>query len=595
VTEPRVQRRLAAIAIADVVGYSRMMGRDERGTLETLTQRRKNIVEPVVAAHEGRVVKLLGDGFFLEFGSAVNAVEAALDLQARMAEADAGLPEDRHMRLRIGINLGEVIVDGDDLYGDGVNVAARLEAIAPVGGVAISGSACEQVRGRIHASFEDAGLQALKNIAEPVRMYRVHGNGATTEDASAGAHSAQHAAGNGGAAAAPLDTRPTIAILPFANLGGDPEQGYFSDGVTEDIITELSRWRSLSVRSRSASFRHRGDALDMRQVARELDARYLVEGSVRRMGQRVRITVQLIDAGTGSHLWAEKFDRAADDLFEVQDEVVRTIVSTLVGRVQATDAERARRKPPSSLAAYECVLRGNALPWDTPEGAAEALRLFETAAALDPDYGFAQAMLAAIRYNNWYEDHSGTTRLLDEAEVHARRAVALDENESTCFSMLAWVLLLRRQYDLALQHQQRAIALNPNNQWNCADMGGIQMYLGDPEAALGWFARSREIDPFFDTPWYWRYIGQSHMLQGRFGEALQALDRVSVPTFRVSALSAACHAALGDTARARACVDDCLRLKPDFSVEVYMQKEPFRRPEDTERERALLLAAGLPA
>jgi tetratricopeptide (TPR) repeat protein len=349
------------------------------------------------------------------------------------------------------------------------------------------------------------------------------------------------------------------------------------------------------VRSRSASFRHRGDALDMRQVARELDVRYLVEGSVRRMGPRVRITVQLIDAGTGSHLWAEKFDRAADELFDVQDEVVRTIVSTLVGRVQATDAERARRKPPSSLAAYECVLRGNALPWDTPEGAAEALRLFETAAALDPDYGFAQAMLAAIRYNNWYEDHSGTTRLLDEAEVHARRAVALDENESTCFSMLAWVLLLRRQFDLALQHQQRAIALNPNNQWNCADMGGIQMYLGDPEGALGWFARAREIDPFFDTPWYWRYIGQSHMLQGRYREALQALDRVSVPTFRASALSAACHAALGDAARAQACVQDCLRLKPDVSVEVDTQKEPFRRPEDTERERALLLAAGLPA
>jgi class 3 adenylate cyclase len=220
VTEPRVQRRLAAIAIADVVGYSRMMGRDERGTLETLTRRRKTIVEPVVAAHEGRVVKQLGDGFFLEFGSAVNAVEAALDLQSRMADADAGLPEDRHMRLRIGINLGEVIVDGDDLYGEGVNVAARLEAIAPVGGVAISGSACEQVRGRIHASFEDAGLQALKNIAEPVRMYRVHGEGdMTTADAHLGES-------DRGAAAAPLHTRPTNAILPFANIGGDPEPGY---------------------------------------------------------------------------------------------------------------------------------------------------------------------------------------------------------------------------------------------------------------------------------------------------------------------------------------------------------------------------------
>jgi tetratricopeptide (TPR) repeat protein len=313
------------------------------------------------------------------------------------------------------------------------------------------------------------------------------------------------------------------------------------------------------------------------------------------MGPRVRITVQLIDAGTGSHLWAEKCDRAADELFDVLDEVVRTIVSTLVGRVQASDAERARRKPPASLAAWECMLRGNALPWDTPEGAAEAQRLFEAAAALDPEYGFAQAMLAAIRYNNWYLDNSGSTALLDEAEAHARRAVALDENESTCFSMLAWAMLLRRQFDLALQHAQRAIALNPGNQWNCADMGALQMYLGDPEAALAWFARAREIDPYFDTPWYWRYIGQCHLLRGRFREALQALDRVSVPHYRMQALAAAAHAALGDDAHARACGQDLLRLKPDFSVEVYMQKEPFRRREDADRQAAMLLAAGLPA
>jgi TolB-like protein/class 3 adenylate cyclase len=583
-TEMRVQRRLAAIAIVDVVGYSRMMGSDESGTLAAVTERRKRIIEPVVAAHDGRIVKMMGDGFFIEFASAVNAVEAALEMQARMAEANDKLSTDRRIVLRIGINLGEVIVEGDDLFGDGVNVAARLESIASEGGIAISGSAYEQVKGRINAVMEDSGAQALKNIAEPVRVYRV-----TAAPDSAVAGSLPVATTSKSAV-----EKPAIAILPFANLGEDPAQGFFSDGITEDIITELSRWRSLAVRSRSASFRYRGVAVDMKQVARELNVRYIVEGSVRRMGDRVRITAQLIDSETGSHIWAEKFDREAMDIFSVQDQVVRTIVSTLVGRVQVSDIERARRKPPSSLAAYEYMLQGNAIAWDTPEGLAEATRLFEKAVEIDPGYGFAHALLAATCYSKWYADFSGSDALLQQGYVQAKRAVELDENESTCFSMLALVCLLRHSFDLALQHSRRAIEINPNNQWNNADMGLVLTYLGRPEEALDWFKRAREIDPYFDPPWYWRGMGQTYMVLHRYEEAVSMLEHPSTGSYRLSALKAGCLAQLGDTQGAEATAKECLTMKPEFSIRMFMSKEPFKNPADAAHQTESLRMAGLP-
>jgi uncharacterized protein (DUF924 family)/TolB-like protein/class 3 adenylate cyclase len=588
----RLQRRLAAIAIADVVGYSRLMGIDESGTLAAVTQRRKQIIEPVVAAHEGRIVKVMGDGFLIEFASAVNAVEAALAMQAGMAEANAGLAPDRRIVLRIGINLGEVIVEDNDLFGDGVNVAARLESIAPEGGIAISGSAYDQVKNRIGAVMEDLGAQALKNIAEPIRVYRVTAvaNAAVVEPAVAASAALPSAPAAGKSAM----EKPSIAILPFANLGDDPAQGFFSDGVTEDIITELSRWRSLAVRSRSASFRYRGVAVDMKQVARELNVRFIVEGSVRRIGDRIRITAQLIDSETGSHIWAEKFDCESADIFSVQDQVVRTIVSTLVGRVQVSDVERARRKPPSSLAAYEYLLQGNAVAWDTPEGLAEAIRLFERAVEIDPSYGFAHALLAATCYSKWYDDFSGSDALLQQGYAMAKRSVELDENESTCFSMLAVVCLLRRSFDLALQHARRAIEINPNNQWNNADMGLVLTYLGQPEEALRWFKRAREIDPYFDPPWYWRGIGQAHMVLHRYQEAVSLLEHPSNASYRISALKAGCHAQLGDIGSAAASAKECLAIKPEFTIRMFMSKEPFKNPADAAHQAESLRMAGLP-
>jgi len=388
--------------------------------------------------------------------------------------------------------------------------------------------------------------------------------------------------------------RVAICVLPFSNMSGDPGQEYFSDGITEDIITELSRWRLLSVRSRSASFRYRGVAVDMKQVARELNVRFIVEGSVRRSGARARISVQLIDAETGSHIWAERFDRELEEMFTVQDEVVRTIVSTLVGRVQVSDVERARRKPPASLEAYECVLKGNALPWDSPRGAEEATRLFEKAIEIDPGYGLAHALLATMRSGEWQEDPSNSDAALQEAFALAKRAVVLDENESSCFSMLGHICLLRRSFDLALQYVRRAVEMNPTNQWNAADMGTILIYVGQAEEALGWFRRAAEIDPYFETPWYWRAMGLAFVILHRYEEALSVFEHVPGGQYRVAALMAGCHARLGDADCARVSVAECLAIRPGFSIGHYVKKLPFKNPADAATLAESLRMAGLP-
>jgi TolB-like protein/DNA-binding winged helix-turn-helix (wHTH) protein/tetratricopeptide (TPR) repeat protein len=388
--------------------------------------------------------------------------------------------------------------------------------------------------------------------------------------------------------------RVAICVLPFANMSGDPEQAYFSDGITEDVITELSRWRLLAVRSRSASFRYRGAEVDTKQVARELNVRFVVEGSVRRIGTRIRINAQLIDNDTGRHIWAERFDRESAQLFEVQDQVVQTIVSTLVGRVHASDVERARRKPSASLAAYECVLKGNALPWDDAKGLAEATRLFEKAIEIDPGYGHAHALLAAICCTEWQDDPSSSDAHLHRAFALANRAVELDENESTCFSMLGWAHLLRRSYDLALHYTRRAVEMNPNNQWNAADMGTILLYLGQAEEALAWLKRAKDIDPFFNEPWYWRSIGFAYTILRRYPEALTAFDYLPIQPHRVLAYRAGCYARLAAIDQARASAAECLALKPEFSIAHFLTKQPFKNPADAASLAESMRMAGLP-
>ena len=376
-SEERSNRRLAAILVADVVGFSRLMATDEAGTMAALKARRRDVLEPLVANHQGRVFKTTGDGVLVEFASAVNAVQCAVELQQGMAAANEGRTEERHIILRIGVNLGDVMVEGGDLYGDGVNIAARLETLAEPGGILVSGTAHDHIGSKVKVAFEDMGAQTLKNIAQPVRAYRV---AATPVVAVA---TPKH-----------VSDKPSIAVLPFTNMSGDPEQEYFSDGITEDIITELSRFRSLFVIARNSSFVYKGKPIKVGTVARELGVKYVLEGSVRRAGSRVRVTAQLVDAASGNHVWAERYDRELADIFAVQDDVTRSIVGALTVGLEDEALERARRKRPENLQAYEHWLRGKRAIWTTGESNLQSRRHFERAIAIDSNYSAAYSGLA---------------------------------------------------------------------------------------------------------------------------------------------------------------------------------------------------------
>ena len=369
------QRRLAAIVSADVAGYSRLMGRDESGTLAALKALRQEVVDPTIASHGGRIVKTTGDGLLLEFPSVVNAVRCAVEVQTAMADRTAEIAEDRRIAFRIGINIGDIIVEGDDIFGDGVNVAARLQEIAAPGGICISSRVHEDVRDRLDTAFDDGGTQTLKNIARPVQVWRWQpGTAVLPKPAPA-------------PTALPLPDKPSIAVLPFQNMSGDAEQEYFADGIAEDIITELTRFRELFVIARNSSFSYKGKSPNVRDVGRELGVRYVLEGSVRRAGNRIRLTGQLVDTQTDAHIWAERYDRQLDDVFLVQEELTRSIVRAIAPQISETELARVRRRNPASLSAYELAVRANATAfdaWTRSELRQEALRLAEAALALDP-------------------------------------------------------------------------------------------------------------------------------------------------------------------------------------------------------------------
>jgi TolB-like protein/DNA-binding winged helix-turn-helix (wHTH) protein len=422
-------------------------------------------------------------------------------------------------------------------------------------------------------SAPDAGLVAAREITLGVKL------GATPVSAS-------------GTVSGPV--RVAIGVLPFSNLSGEVEQQVLSDGISEDIITELSRWRLLEVRSRSASFKYRGTNVDITRVAHELNVRFVVEGSVRRLGDRIRITIQLTNGVSGHQVWGERFDRGQTEFFAVQDEVVQRIVSTLVGRVHVTDVDRVRRKHPASLDAYECVLKGNALPWDDPAGAAEATRLFEKAINIDPSYGMPYAMLAVMRTHDWQNHPGHSTPELEVAYRLAIRAVELDDGESTCHSILAQVCLQRRAFEPALQHMRRAVELNPNNQWNVADIAIVLAYAGQAEEALTWCARAKQIDPYFDPPWYWRQVGRVYTVLRRYREALAMFEHIPLRNHRDAAYMAGCRARLGESARARTLVAECLAKQPEFSIRHMMTREPFKLVSDAEHIEQSLRLSGLP-
>jgi TolB-like protein/tetratricopeptide (TPR) repeat protein len=388
--------------------------------------------------------------------------------------------------------------------------------------------------------------------------------------------------------------KPSIAVLPFTNMSGDPEQAYFSDGITEDILTELSRFRALSVISRNSSFRFRGSDVDVVRVGRELGVQYVLEGSVRKIGNKIRITAQLIDATTGSHVWADRFDRTQEEIFDVQDQVVRMIVGTLAGRLQAAGVEKALRKPPASLAAYDCVLRADALPFNNREAQAEARRLSERAIELDPAYGRAHAQLAISYCLEWLSDYSGSDNALDHAHSLARRAITLDDNDSNAFSVLGWIHMLRRSYDLAEHCYQKSIALNPNRPSMIANLGLLYGYLGRPEEGIANYKQVKLIDQYFEPTWYWQDLGMLHFIAGRYDEAIVHLSRTPSMSTLVHGYLAACYALSDQRDQAASHAAEILRLAPDFSAIQFLKKEPFKQLADQNRLLDGLRKAGLP-
>lgn len=568
----RADRRLAAIVAADVVGYSRLVEEDEAGTLARLATLHTAIVEPLLAEHRGRVVKLLGDGFLAEFASVVDAVACAVAIQERNAAGSGG----GALALRIGINLGDVVVDGSDLFGDGVNIASRLEGQAEPGGIVVSGTAWDQLHGKLALRFESLGELHLKNIARSVRAYRLTGRG-----------------GPGAAVEAPLPSGLSIAVLPFDNLSGDPDQTYFSDGITEDLLTELSRYRDLRVAARHSSFALRGQALDAGELGRRLGVRFLLEGSVRKMGPRVRITAQLIETATGAHLWAERYDRSLDDIFAVQDEVVATIAATLMGRLEAASLERARRKPTADLAAYDLVLQGmERLAAFGPGTNAAARRLFEQAVALDPNYAVAHAYLALAIFNqDWSTEKEASLALCLQ---HARRALELDADDSRCHRVLSVALLFSGEHDRAEFHSLRSLALNPNDPNVLAYRATLLSFTGRAEEAVAMMRRAIELNRFH-LGFFLNALGRALQSGGHYAEAIAAFANSAELLYHHHARLAICHAKLGHADEARRCVERTLALRPAFSSRVWTDSLPFRDPADRAALLADLLEAGLPA
>lgn len=574
--EPRPQRQLSAILAADVAGYSRLIGLDEEGTLARLKELRRTLIDPQIKEHRGRIVKTMGDGLLVQFASAVDAVRCAVDVQNKISEPDATVTDDRRIKFRVGINVGDVVVDGDDIYGEGVNVAARLEGLAELGGIWVSGAVHDQVRDKLDLAFEDMGEQRLKNIARPLRVYRVKML-AISEGTSP-----------------PPSAKPSIAVLPFLNMSGDPEQQYFSDGITEDIITELARFRPLSVVARNASFRFRGDHIDVVRAGRELGARYILEGSVRKLGNKVRITAQLIDANTGTHIWANKFDRTQEDLFAVQDQVVGTIVGTLAGRVRAVDIERAALKPPASLAAYDYVLRASALPFIDRGAIAEVRKLSERAIDLDPSYARAYAQLSISYCMEWFRDFSTSEMVINKAYELANHAVALDENDGSAYALLGWICMLRRSFDKAELLYRRSMELNPNQSDLLTGLGLLYGYMGRPDEGLAFFRQAKEIDPYFEPSSFWMEVGILHFMARRYEEAIINIKRSQNIVDAGHTYLAASYALLGQVGEARAHAAEAVRLAPELTIARFVARDPYKNKVDFDHLVDAMRKAGLP-
>jgi len=606
-----VERRLAAILSADVEGYSRLMGDDEVATVRAITENRA-VIATAVAGHGGRVVDAPGDNVLAEFASVVDAVQSAVDIQRELQSRNAELPLSRRMRFRIGINLGDVIVEGERLYGDGVNIAARLESLAEGGGICISGTAYDQIEGKLPLTCEFAGEHTVKNIARPVRVYRLRLDSSEPPAPSRRGASRSMAIGAvvivlvllGGAgwlkppetAGLPLPDRPSVAVLPFANLSQDPAQEFFSDGVTEDLITGLSKVSGLFVIARNSVFTYKGRAVQIREVGRDLGVRYVLEGGVQRSGNRVRITAQLVDATTGYHIWAERYDREVSDIFALQDEVSQQIVRAMA--VKLTEAERIRlgRPPTGVLEAYDLVLRGNEARYRTTrEANAEARRLFVQALDLDPNYARAYLGLAWTQLQSWQSLWTADRDSLARARGLAEKAMALDDTLVGAYHVIAQVHLWMKEHDTAIAVAERAVELAPNDADGYETLAEILGWSGRPEQSLSRIREAIRLNPHCPFFYLWT-LGHAYYLMGRRQEALDTFAKLlkENPNFSgAQAFSAVLLDELGRTREAREAWARAGALTPGVSMGSLRDRLPYKRPADLDRLLSAVHRAGV--
>jgi adenylate cyclase len=615
-----MERRLTAILAADVVGYSRLMGEDEVGTLERLQTCRREFVDPAIEEFRGRIVKLMGDGALVEFASIVDAVQCAATIQRRMSGRDQGAPEAQRLQFRIGVNLGDVIAYGSDIYGDGVNVAARLEGLAEPGGICISGTAFDHVVNKADVGFASLGEQRLKNIADPVRVYRVLLNPGKPGKIARGSYwpgartmsLATILAGIGALLLAliamvfelqkpPAPHRPSVAVLPFANLSGDPSQDYFADGITEALITDLAKLSGLDVIARNSVFAYKGQSVALSDVARKLGVRYVVEGSVQRAGEQSRITAQLIDAATGDHLWADRFDRGAAEVFAVQDEMSRDIVKSLGMNPTTSGTERMARPPTVNLEAYDYYLRGEQVSrTGRPSALREALHFYAQAVALDPSFAeafAADARTAVYIWRNNYDYVLQSALARKRAYENAGRALQLNPNLSLPYAMLAILQVVDQRYEEAIESAKRAVVLGPGDVQAHVAIGYVYLFAGKFADAAAAIKTALRLDPNL-SPVDRQVAGLVFFFNGDNDRAIATLERAREDAPGVSTILislAAAYARAGRIADARAAVAQCIRL-PDYNslAAIRVDWAHFRNGKDLTFVLETLRKAGLP-
>ncbi|TIL37857.1 adenylate/guanylate cyclase domain-containing protein [Mesorhizobium sp.] len=573
-----MEQRLAAILAADMAGYSRLMEADESGTLARLRTHRIELVDPAIAKNKGRIIKTTGDGMLVEFQSVTDAVKCAVEIQQRMKRRNSDVPQERRIEFRIGINLGDIIFDDDDIFGDGVNIASRIEQLADVGGICVTAAVATQIADRLEIAMEDLGEKTLKNISRPVRLYRIGLDSPVLPEVEAKRSI----------------SKPSIVVLPFNNMSGDPEQEFFADGLTEDIITELSRHHELFVISRNSSFVYKNRAVNVREVAEKLDVQYLVEGSVRKIGDRVRVTVQLIDTANDAHIWADKYDRKLDDIFAIQDEVTAAIAATLPGRVEAAQRDQLARAKPANMAAYECVLAAKVLHHrGTIEDNERAQILIGRAVALDPDYAHGHAWRACILGQAWVHDWcKDRDAVWNDIMAALDRALALDDNDADVHRILAAVNVNNNELTTARYHQERALALNPNYDLVVVQQGELLTWLGRPEEGIEWIRKAMQLNPHHPER-FWSHLGKAHFAARQYGEAIEAFMHLSTMDSVQHAFAAACYGWLGDEIAAAAHLRKIKTLDPQFDLDSFIATLHYAQKSDVQHVREGLLKAGI--